>query len=211
MTLNIKKIFVNWELKINSYAGPTKSLIVSINRVIILYNEIIEKLRKERDDFFFHSGESPLPEELKKKYTQLPYFQINPAFRIKVNLDIRDKPKPTDVVNMVGKTETVDKVGKANFVIPNSSEPQTIEVYQNRLTKEYFIIFGDLTNQEGITYGAGRYVALEHDPNGEWIIDFNKAQSPYCSYSEKFPCPLTPRRNRLNIKVEAGEKYIGEH
>ena len=64
MTLNIKKIFVNWELKINSYAGPTKSLIVSINRVIILYNEIIEKLRKERDDFFFHSGESPLPEEL---------------------------------------------------------------------------------------------------------------------------------------------------
>lgn len=179
--------------------------------VVILYNETIEKMRKERDNIFFHSVESPLPEELKEKYSHLPYFQINPAFRIKASLDIRDKPKEVEVVNMVGKIEIVNRVGKANFVTPVSTEPQSIEVYQTRNTKEYFIIFGDLTNQEEITYGAGRYVLLECDTNGDWIIDFNKAQSPYCSYSEKFPCPLTPRKNRLSIKIEAGEKYIGEH
>ena len=179
--------------------------------MIDLYVDEINRLRVERDRFFFESPLSPFPSELKKDLQELPYFSVNENYRVKVTLETRGKPKETEVVNFEGQTQTVNRVGKADFRTPGSEEAQSLEIYQDPTKDTFFTIFGDLTNTIGETYGAGRYVVLEKSSSGEWFMDFNKASSPYCSYSEKFPCPLVPKRNRLNVRIEAGEKYVGEH
>jgi len=38
------------------------------------------------------------------------------------------------------------------------------------------------------------------------VIDFNKAYSPPCAFTNFATCPLPPRQNHLPFRVEAGEK-----
>jgi len=59
------------------------------------------------------------------------------------------------------------------------------------------------------TYGAGRYLDLEPEPDGTYVLDFNLAYHPYCAYSVEYSCPLTPGENRLPVRIEAGERLPG--
>ena len=44
-------------------------------------------------------------------------------------------------------------------------------------------------------------------PDDDFIqIDFNEAFNPYCTYNDKYSCPIVPRVNYLPIKIEAGVK-----
>jgi uncharacterized protein (DUF1684 family) len=56
------------------------------------------------------------------------------------------------------------------------------------------------------TYGAGRYLDLEPEDDGTYILDFNLAYHPSCVYDVVYSCPLTPAENRLPVRVEAGER-----
>ena len=38
------------------------------------------------------------------------------------------------------------------------------------------------------------------------ILNFNNTYNPYCAYNDKYSCPLTPRKNHLNIAIKAGIK-----
>jgi hypothetical protein len=76
-----------------------------------------------------------------------------------------------------------------------------------------FLPFRDATN--GVeTYGAGRYLldaAKSADLGGDMarqtlILDFNFAFQPSCSFDPRWSCPLSPPENRLDIRVEAGER-----
>ena len=37
------------------------------------------------------------------------------------------------------------------------------------------------------------------------IIDFNLAYNPYCAYNYKYSCPIPPDKNKLDIRIMAGE------
>jgi hypothetical protein len=77
--------------------------------------------------------------------------------------------------------------------------------------KRLFFNFGDATNRES-TYGAGRFLFSELPQNGEVMMDFNLATSPYCAYTTFATCPLPPAQNRLALRVEAGEqRYAREY
>ncbi len=43
-------------------------------------------------------------------------------------------------------------------------------------------------------------------PGGRFLVDFNLAYNPYCAYNERWSCPLPPSANRLQVRIEAGEK-----
>ncbi len=76
-----------------------------------------------------------------------------------------------------------------------------------------FLPFRDATNGAE-TYGAGRYLLdaaksadLGGDPAaGTLIVDFNFAFQPSCSFDPRWSCPLSPPENRLDIRIEAGER-----
>ena len=56
------------------------------------------------------------------------------------------------------------------------------------------------------TYPAGRFLYAEMPKDGEVVLDFNKAYSPPCAFTSFATCPLPPRQNRLDVRIEAGEK-----
>jgi uncharacterized protein (DUF1684 family) len=70
---------------------------------------------------------------------------------------------------------------------------------------ETFLPFVDATSPDE-TYGAGRYLELEHINDNRYLVDFNLAYNPWCAYSPFYSCPLPPEENRLSVPIEAGEK-----
>jgi len=76
----------------------------------------------------------------------------------------------------------------------------------------FFVPFTDLTSSTE-TYGAGRYLELEHDSekgSGWFVLDFNLAYSPYCAYNDEYSCPIPPKANRLSVAIRVGEKMFRE-
>lgn len=43
-------------------------------------------------------------------------------------------------------------------------------------------------------------------PDGSVAVDFNRAYLPPCAFSDQYVCPLPPAGNRLDVRVEAGER-----
>ena len=76
-----------------------------------------------------------------------------------------------------------------------------------------FVPFRDATNGRE-TYGAGRYLldgAKSADLGGDpvrstLVLDFNFSYHPSCAFDPKWACPLAPPENRIDIRVEAGER-----
>lgn len=76
-----------------------------------------------------------------------------------------------------------------------------------------FLPFRDGTNGAE-TYGAGRYLldsAKSADLGaggtpGSLVLDFNFAFHPSCAFDPKWACPLAPPENRLDVRIEAGER-----
>jgi len=75
---------------------------------------------------------------------------------------------------------------------------------------ELFFMFKDRTSGRE-TYGAGRYLESEMPKNGNVVLDFNKAYNAYCALNPNSSCSIPPKQNTLLTRVEAGEKYRGEH
>ncbi|MBE7535599.1 MAG: DUF1684 domain-containing protein [Anaerolineales bacterium] len=72
--------------------------------------------------------------------------------------------------------------------------------------RRLFIQFMDETNNQS-TYPSGRYHHTDPHENGSVFIDFNKAYSPPCSFTEYATCTFPPQENHLQTAVEAGELY----
>ena len=76
-----------------------------------------------------------------------------------------------------------------------------------------FLPFRDATNGTE-TYGAGRYLldaAKSADLGGDavrstLVLDFNFSYHPSCAFDPKWACPLAPPENRIDVRVEAGER-----
>jgi uncharacterized protein (DUF1684 family) len=64
-------------------------------------------------------------------------------------------------------------------------------------------VFRDAT--AGETYPACRFLYGEDSANGEITLDFNRAISPPCAFTDLAICPLPPPGNILPFRIEAGE------
>ena len=69
-----------------------------------------------------------------------------------------------------------------------------------------FVMFQDQTSANE-TYSGGRFLHAPLPTNGETVLDFNKAFSPYCSLNTYIMCPIPPPENRLDVRVAVGETY----
>ncbi|MBK5254620.1 MAG: DUF1684 domain-containing protein, partial [Vicinamibacteria bacterium] len=88
----------------------------------------------------------------------------------------------------------------------NGKALQLTPVFETPDQSELFYIFKDETSGK-TTYGAGRFVYSElPDKDGGVILDFNRAYSPPCAFTDYATCPLPPPANRLRASIEAGER-----
>ena len=132
------------------------------------------------------------------------FYPVDPAWRVEARFNAYAEPRRpllTTVVEELGWNPVAP--GTLEFEL--ASESLSLEVYD--LDDRFFLIFSDLTRARD-TYPAGRYLYAEKpNADGVTILDFNKATSPPCAYTDFATCPLPTRENRLSLAIEAGEKY----
>jgi hypothetical protein len=171
-----------------------------------------ERWRAARDELFASHPQSPLTRSARRKFAGVPYFDYDPAFRTLGAVRAAD-PVAYDIATS-GEHEgsyRFTRFGAAAFELLGRSlslELYWLEGYGGGL----FVPFRDATSGKS-TYGAGRYLldtvkgadlGMEGD---RLVLDFNFAYNPSCAYDPKWVCPLSPPANRLDVPIEAGERY----
>lgn len=169
------------------------------------YETIIKRQRDEKDFFFKGHPQSPLTHEQQHTFKKLDYFPVNKSLKFEVEINEFKDKKRIDMQTSTGDIQDYVDFGTISFTV--NGENATLHIYINQSNPSYYFVpFWDLTVQTKETYGAGRYIELEPEGNKKFVLDFNKAYNPYCAYNERWTCPLVPPANRLNVRIEAGEK-----
>ena len=171
------------------------------------YKAEMDAQRKQKDEFFRTSSESPI--ENKTLFHGLHYFEPNQDYRVLATLTpYEGNDKDFKVSYTDGTTDTYERFAYADFNVQGN--PERLLLLKNEGTIS--VLFRDKTSG-GQAYGGGRYIdiPLEDVDGNKLVIDFNKAYNPYCAYAPDFACPLPPAENTLNVAIEAGEQYMGEN
>jgi uncharacterized protein (DUF1684 family) len=162
----------------------------------------LHELRQDKDHFYRNNPYSPLTDNQKRAFKGLSYYPHNPDLILHVTLTKSDKPQQILMQTTGTQLKPFFKYGTFDFAVGGDST--TLTVYRSP-DGNFFLPFVD-ANAEVETYPAGRYLDLEPEGDGSFIIDFNLAYNPYCAYNEQWNCPITPAENRLKVAVRAGEK-----
>lgn len=166
--------------------------------------------QRELNAEYKDASKSPLKNKDRKNFKGLDFFKFNAAYVVKARLE---RTPDSKWFNMRTTTSRVTKervYGILRFEL--NGKQHRLNVYQGEETMQQegmedylFLPFLDETNGFE-TYGGGRYLDLRI-PAGDTIeIDFNTAYNPFCAYNEKYSCPIVPRENYLQTRIEAGVK-----
>lgn len=172
------------------------------------YVGAVEDERARKDSFFKHSHSSPIPHESRHDFEGLPYFPVDPSLRFE---DLRlepyagTEPSAFQIPTSDGQLRPAHRAGTLTFEREDAPRRLTAYVLDGGDPDSLFVPFLDTTSGDE-TYGAGRYLDLEPEEDGTYVLDFNLAYHPYCVYADHYSCPLTPAENRLPIRIEAGER-----
>jgi len=142
-----------------------------------------------------------------ENFGPLPYYDIEPDLRVTAQLEPYAEPRTITVNTVIeGFQQYPVATGVASFELNGQHYELEPTVSGDRL----FFVFGDETNRDE-TYGAGRFVYADApDEDGFLVLDFNQSYSPPCAFNDFSTCPIASPRNRLPVRVEAGEKFSEE-
>lgn len=176
------------------------------------YQSIETVRRIAKDSSFSDTTHSPLDKDSIANFPGLNYFEPNESYCLLVKVKKRVGPVFT-MPTSSGKVKEFRQYAILKFKLNNKKHKlpiyQNIKLMKSPLYRDYlFIPFTDLTNSNE-TYGGGRYIEAKIPVEGEMLeLDFNKCFNPYCHYSTGYNCPVPPRENFLNTRIEAGEKLL---
>jgi uncharacterized protein (DUF1684 family) len=141
----------------------------------------------------------------RKAFRGLPWYPVDERFRIVARFVPHARPRTISVPNVLGQAVPMTSPGKAVFRV--GRKRVALEAVAGEGAEELWFIFSDRT-AEKTTYGGGRFLYTPLPEDGRVVLDFNKAESPPCAYTEFATCPLPPPQNRLPVAIEAGERYV---
>ena len=129
----------------------------------------------------------------------LRYFSEAPAWIIRASWE-SFAPEHTEIAMKGGSSASVTVTHRATFV----HQGKTVALTPTHVKSgKPMFVFRDAT--AGETYPACRFLFGE-DPSGtEITLDFNRAISPPCAFTDFAICPLPPPGNILPFRIEAGE------
>lgn len=168
----------------------------------------IELDRADFEQKLLHT-DSVLNSEEQKEIKSLNYFPIDSSWVLTAEFK-KNKGKSFEMPTTTSRKPKYQRIGYLHF--NREGEEFKLAVYRNLgLTKsEYknyvFVPFKD-GNAPDLTYGGGRYLDIEVAIKDKTVkVDFNAAYNPYCVYSYRYSCPITPIENHIDVKVNAGVK-----
>ena len=171
--------------------------------------------RAVREWLFREHPQSPVPIEARSTFAA-HHFEHDPALRFSVTVDPAPPPAPgalaLELPNSGADTLAFRRVGTVRLPFPGGERSLSV-FWMMGYAGGLFLPFRDATNGTE-TYGAGRYLVdaaksadLGADPEtGALTLDFNFAYQPSCAFDPRWACPLAPPENRLDLRIEAGER-----
>jgi uncharacterized protein len=141
--------------------------------------------------------------EERRSFPSRKWYPVKEELRVPATYTRYDVPKIVKMPDILGAILDEPMEGYVTFTL-NGEQHELIvtELPDHRL----WIQFMDLTNGNP-TYPSGRYHYTDAHEDGRVFIDFNKAYSPPCAFTDYATCTFPPQENHLKTKVEAGEIY----
>jgi uncharacterized protein (DUF1684 family) len=132
------------------------------------------------------------------------WYAIDPAWRVVGKLVPHASPTKIVVPDASGGKQALESPGTLELTL--AGKPVRLDpVLDGDDPADQMIVFRDLTSGRE-TYGGGRFARALRQPDGTFVVDFNRAYFPPCAFTPYATCPLPPDQNRLKIEVRAGQK-----
>jgi uncharacterized protein (DUF1684 family) len=145
--------------------------------------------------------------EARRLFPSRQWYPIKKEYCAPATYTRYETPKIVKMPDILGAILDEPMQGFVSFELNGKRyELEAEELPDHRL----FIQFMDLTNGKS-TYPSGRYHYTDAHENGKVFIDFNKAYSPPCAFTEYATCTFPPQENHLKVAIEAGEIYPRHH
>jgi hypothetical protein len=183
-------------------------------RPLIGDTEYQQKLNASYKD----ASKSPLKSKDLKNFKGLDFFKVDSTFIITAKLTKTTNAPTFEMATTTDRKALYKEYGMLNFTLKGKDFELTIYQSQDDVRdekyKDYlFLPFTDDTSGED-SYGGGRYMDVmttDENTDGTITLNFNNTYNPYCAYNERYSCPLTPRKNHLDIEIRAGIKVFEKH
>ncbi len=146
--------------------------------------------------------------EARQNFKGIEYFDINPNWNLSATFEPYEGGKQMKFKNVLDMEVDQKIEGALKFKI--EGKEYALDVL-NGGPDDFFVIFADETTGDN-TYGGGRYLYAPRPQEANLTeIDFNKAYTPPCGFTDYATCLLPPAQNRLDVAILAGEEYHGDH
>ena len=143
----------------------------------------------------------------RKEFVGLDWYPVDPSFRVQAKFTPHAEEKKVEMLNILGDIEVFEAAGYVDFELRGHKvRMEPMKAREGAL----WLIFRDGTSGKG-SYPAARFLRTEPPENGNVMIDFNQAYNPPCAYNPHTTCPMPTKENRLEIRIEAGEKNYKKH
>lgn len=183
-------------------------------RALLGKTEYQQKLNASYKD----ASKSPLKKKDLKGFKGLDFFPVDSTFIVIATL-VKIANAPTfEMATTTDRKPLYKEYGTLSFTLKGKACELTIYRSQDDLRdekyKDYlFLPFTDATSSNE-SYGGGRYMDVmttSENRDGTIELNFNNTYNPYCAYNDKYSCPLTPRKNHLDIEIKAGIMVFEKH
>lgn len=169
--------------------------------------------QQKENNRFKDASKSPLKKKDLKNFKGLDFFPVDSSYIVKATLTLTPDAPIFEMKTTTSRVALYKPYAIASFNLQEKEHQLIIYQDQENLTstqfKDYlFLPFTDDTSGNE-SYGGGRYMDVfisDISSNNTVILNFNNTYNPYCAYNEKFSCPITPRKNHLDIEIKAGIK-----
>ena len=145
--------------------------------------------------------------EARRTFPTREWYPVKEEFRVPAIYIRYETPKVVKMPDILGAILDEPMQGYLSFELKGKKHELIVEELPDR---RLFVQFMDLTNGNP-TYPSGRYHYTDAHENGKVFIDFNKAYSPPCAFTEYATCTFPPQENHLNVAIQAGEIFPGNH
>jgi uncharacterized protein len=144
----------------------------------------------------------------RRNFRGLEYFPISAGWAVPARFERYVPARRIRIMNILGMEDEMSSPGAVVFT-KDGREWRLDTVLEQPGDRELFIMFADATSGHE-TYGAGRFLYIPMPQGDTALVDFNEAYNPPCALNDFATCPLPPYQNRLQLRVDAGEKkYAG--
>ena len=138
----------------------------------------------------------------RRDFAGIDSYPLDPAWRVEAEWLPLAEPQQVDIDLVTGARDQVRITHEARFT--HDGQQITLLPTHEKSGKPMFVIRDQTSGRE--TYPASRFLIGEDATDTEITLDFNRAFTPPCGFTDFAICPLPPRENILPFRVEAGER-----